>query len=408
MVHTKFDEGRIPDSVFHDAVQEVLGNCTLSCNSTGTEYTFHCPMCGGHTKNRNIKCGYVYTDTWKYKCYNECGSMSFLYFLKKEHHDVWKKVIFHAFDNSKRDKKKVVIKTRVQKTYNATNLYKFKDGELIDITDSDHPVAIEALNYCISRKIRKDVYKKWFVCIRDDKFFDRDANGDLVYNDKGYPKGNEYGNRIIIPYYKYGGKWVQFDARSLDPNPFLRYKNLADADREMYNIDFINVNEPFFLLEGSIDSTFIRNSIAFGGTQHLMKFLEQYPELKKNAHNGTVIWDNDEAGRDEMPKTVKLGFNWFEWTDIKPTDEYKYNSDGTLRIIKDINNAVMYSDSFKLDKHGFIVFDDIKKYIRKAEGASVKLTLLYGNRDKMKFEKNRNLSNALKIKNVKKNTIPYF
>jgi hypothetical protein len=168
----------------------------------------------------------------------------------------------------------------------------------------------------------------------------------------------------------------------------------------------LDVTKPFFLLEGAIDSTFIKNSIGFGGTQHLMKFIEQYPQLKDNAHNGTVIWDNDDAGRDEIKKTVQMGFNWFEWTDIKPNEMNKYNGDGTLRQIKDINNAVMYSDCFRLDNKGFIVFDDLKNYIRKAEGALIKLTLLYGNREKKKYEKKQ--LNKIKIATKNKQTIPYF
>jgi hypothetical protein len=137
-----------------------------------------------------------------------------------------------------------------------------------------------------------------------------------------------------------------------------------------------------------------------------MKFLDQHPELKKNAHNGTVIWDNDDAGKDEIGKTVKMGFNWFEWTNIKPTEEFKYNNDGTLRQIKDINNAVMYSDCFKLDKSGFIIFNDLKTYIRKADGAMIKLMLLYGNREKMKYEKQQHTKKIITKKS--KPTIPYF
>lgn len=401
----KFDYSRIPDSVLHDAVTEVLSSCDLECTSNGTVYQFHCPLCGGHQKNKTNKCGYIYTDKWKYVCFNGCGSQQFTNFLKTEHHEVYKRVIFHAFDKSKRERKQP-LKTKAEKTYTSDNLYQFKKGELIELTDETNPVALEALAYCKSRKIREAVYKKWFVCIRDDKFKNRDVQGNYILNDKGFPTGNEYGNRIIIPYYKYGGKWTQFDARSLDQYSLLRYRNLENADRELYNIDFLDVTKPFFLLEGAIDSTFIKNSIGFGGTQHLMKFIEQYPQLKDNAHNGTVIWDNDDAGRDEIKKTVQMGFNWFEWTDIKPNEMNKYNGDGTLRQIKDINNAVMYSDCFRLDNKGFIVFDDLKNYIRKAEGALIKLTLLYGNREKKKYEKKQ--LNKIKIATKNKQTIPYF
>ena len=66
----------------------------------------------------------------------------------------------------------------------------------------------------------------------------------------------------------------------------------------------------------------------------------------------------------------------------------------------------MYSDCFRLDNKGFIVFDDLKNYIRKAEGALIKLTLLYGNREKKKYEKKQ--LNKIKIATKNKQTIPYF
>ena len=381
-----FDYSRIPDSVYHQAVMETLGDRNLSGGNGNSDYNFRCPICGDSESNKNKKRGYVYTKNWRYECYNGCGGMQFLDYLKVWHPEHYKKVIFHAYDNSNRKIERKDTKTKAEKTYNANNLYKFKHGELVQLTD-DHPLANKALEYCISRKIRPAVYKKWFVCLKDDKFLDRDVNGNLVYNDKGFPTGNEYGDRIIIPYYKYGGKWIQFDARALDPNAYLRYRNLEGAEREMYNIDFINFDEPFFLLEGAIDSTFIRNAVSFGGAKHLKSFLDKHPEILKHASNGTIIWDNDDTGRDETPKTVKLGFNWFEWTGIEPNEANRVKSDGTINVIKDINNAVLYSDCFRLDSNGYIVFDDLKKYIRKAEGSLIKLTLLNGNREKQRKEK---------------------
>lgn len=396
-----FDINRIPDSILHDAVRETLSDRKLTGGTGNIAYNFRCPICGDSESNLNKKRGYIYTSNWWYECFNECGGMTFIDFLKQEHNEIYKKVIFHAFDNSVKKFEKKDIKTKAEKTYNASNLYKFKHGELIPITDN-HPKAIEALNYCIGRHIPPSVYKKWFVCLKGDEFLNRDDKGKLIYNDRGYPTGNEYGGRMIIPYYRYGGKWIQFDARAMDEGATLRYRNLESADREMYNIDFINFNEPFFLLEGAIDSTFIRNSVAFGGAKHLKPFLEKYPEILKNVHNAVIIWDNDETGRDEIPNTVKLGFSWFEWSDIKPCNDFLIKPDGSKRELKDINDTILYSDCFRLDKQGFIVFDDLKKYIRKADGSLIKLTMLYGNREKLKrkrFNDIKNKSKQLKAPN---------
>ena len=394
---TNFDFDRIPDYVLHDAVRETLSDQQLSGGTGNTPYNFRCPICGDSKTNKLKKRGYVLFSegTWTYVCHNECGKMSFISYLKQFHPYTYRSVIFHAFDRNKHERKPVDTRTKAEKTYEADNEYKFKKGELIQITD-DHPTAKKALDYCITRKIPKSIYLKWYVCLKDDSFYDKDHEGNYIYNEKGYPKGNEYGNRIIIPYYRYGEKWKQFDARSLEENTMLRYKNLEGAEREMYNIDFLDVTKPFFLVEGAIDSCFIKNSVAFGGTKHLMKFLEMYPHIKQHASNGTVIWDNDEAGYDEMPKTVNLGFNWFDWT------EFDSNS------IKDINDLVLKTDKISTNDDGFIQYDTLKKYIRGAEGANIMLTMLYGNREKKRKQKSK--ENFDKILSKKNNTRikPFF
>lgn len=407
-----FDYDRIPDYILHEAARETLGDCKLEGGNGSTPYVFRCPICGDSKKNPNLKRGHLYfTDGWIYHCFNECGSMSFFTFLKERHQDVYRRVIFHAFDRKPRQTQKEDTRTEAEKTFKGVEMYDFKKGELLQITDN-HPVAKLGLEYCQERMIPPSVYKKWYVCIRDKKFLNRDAQGHYIYNDKGVPTGNEYGHRLIIPYYRYGGNWIQFDARDLNKKSFLRYRNLEGAPREMYNVDFLNVKEPFFLFEGSIDSTFVRNSVAFGGTKHLLSFLEEHPEILKYAHNGTVVWDNDDAGYDEIPKTAKLGFNWFDWRDFKPLPQFKYyiDDDGNRkeRTIKDMNNAVMYTNKFILDRDGFVVLEDLKKYIKKGGGESIPLlTLMHGNREKMRKEKVRKQFEQLKRKKPTE-IKPYF
>jgi len=380
-----FNTDSIPDYVLHEAVQTTLGGEGLITISGG--YKFRCPICGDSKINKNKKRGYIlHSDgKWVYICHNECGSMSFLTFLKEYHPSKFRSIIFYAFKNNNYKTEQREIKTEAQKTYKANDLYQFKKGELLSIYDS-HPMARRALAYCKERKIRKGAYSSWFVCIEGEQFFTRKEGGGLVLNDKGFPKGNEYRNRLIIPYYTFGKKWVQFDARALDDS-FLRYRNLEDADRELYNIDWLDVSKPFFLLEGSINSTFIRNSVAFGGTKHLKGFLNKYPHIAANAHNGTFIWDNDDAGYNEMEYTINLGFNWFNWSTIKPLEKYMFKEDGELRTINDIDDLVLYTDAVDIDTEGYITYNSLKKYIESPVGGSIKIKMLYGNREKMRKEK---------------------
>ena len=377
-----FDLSLIPNEVLHEAAVEVLHPHQLTGGHGNNPYNFRCPICGDSKKHSLKKRGYVLFDKgqWTYVCHNECGTMSFLSFLKTFHPDVYRRVIFHGF--AKRGRKKPVVELPKTNGYKSQAVYNFKEGELLSVFD-EHPMAKVALSYCEKRKIPHEVYSKWFVCIEGDQFINRDSMGAVIRNDRGMPTGNEYKNRLIIPYYRFGGGWMQFDARSFDKDCLMKYRNLEGVDREMYKIDWIDTSRPFFLLEGAIDATFIRNSVSFGGTKHLMSFLEQHPQLKQNAHNGTVLWDNDNAGRDEINKTVRLGFSWFDWSSIKALPEHSVKEDGSYREIKDVNDMVLYTDAITVDEEGFVVIDSLKKYIRKADGG-ILATMLYGNRDKMR------------------------
>jgi len=394
---------RIPDHVLHEAVQSTLGGEGLRQISGG--YNFRCPICGDSKKNKSKKRGYILHDDgkWVYICHNECGSMSFLNFLKEYHPAKFKSIIFYTFKNKKYKTDQKERKNEVQKTYKANEIYQFKPGELLSIYDS-HPMCKRALAYCKGRKIRKSAYSNWFVCIEGDQFITRTEGGGIVLNDKGFPKGNEYRNRLIIPYYTFGKKWVQFDARALDDS-FLRYRNLEDADRELYNIEWLDVSKPFFLLEGSINSTFIRNSVAFGGTKHLKGFLAKYPHIVENAHNGTFIYDNDDAGYNEMDYTIGLGFNWFNWSTIKPSEKYMFKDSGELRIINDINDLVCFTDIVEIDTEGYITYNSLQKYIEPPGGGKIKIKMLYGNREKMQKEKFKKAFSDAKEKRKNKKLI---
>jgi len=385
MSNNDFEE--IPDYVFHEAVSDTLGGQGLE-GGTGTKpYNFRCPICGDSKKNSNLKRGYVLHEAgrWTYVCLNECGYMSFISFLKKFHPDAHRKLCFNGLKGRKSQKKATDTRTDAEKSYKASDSYCFKKGELVNVYDT-HPTAKIALDYCISRKIPESIYEKWFVCIRDTKFHDRNSDGSFILNDKGFPLGNEYGDRLIIPYYRYGGTWIQFDARALSDSAFLRYRNLEGAERQMYNIDWLDTSKPFYLLEGSINSCFIKNSVAFGGTKHLMQFLKQFPQIMQNVHNGVFIWDNDDAGKDEMIKTIKMGFKWFDWSGVKVNPEFKFKPDGSLRTLNDINDIVRFGNDFIVDADGFLQIDCLKKYIKESDGG-ILVTMMYGDREKMRKEK---------------------
>lgn len=404
---SEFDSSLIPDYIMHDAVRYTLGGAKLVGGNGSTPYNFRCPICGDSKKNPHARRGYVLFNkgNWVYVCHNECGSMSFLSYLKRYYDDLYKKVCIHAITSDRTSIRKRDDRTDAEKTYVSIDKV-FKKNELVSILD-DHPLAIQALNWVISRGIRVRTYMYWYVCLPGDEFYDRDGDGVIQYGENGMPLGNEYKNRIIIPYYRFGGKWSQFDARAIDPKAFIRYKNLKNVTREPYNIDWLDVTRPFYLLEGCIDSTFIENAISFGGTQHFETLLRTYPDILRYAHNGTVIWDNDEAGYDMIPKSIEYGFQWFNWSTVRPNDKSKYKSDGTIRVIKDINDLILYTDLVDRDENEYIKCESLIPYIESARGGLIKTSLLYGDREAIRREKQKELFDKMNEVRRQKESIRY-
>lgn len=356
----------IPAAVYDSAIREQFGAPEYALDDSNPNwYNFVCPNpeCGDFTRP-NKKKAYIYTDTWQFVCYKCTPLTPFAKWLHQHDEDAYRRMMFNAFGPQKpspRDKS-----AALQAASRPTDaVLPFKEGEIVSIL-SDHPLAVAGLNLCRQRRIREEVYSEWFVCLQGDQFLDRDVNGNYVLDAKGNPTGNEYRNRIIIPFYHFGGKWGQFDARAINPANPLRYRNFTGVKRTAYNIDFINYGEPIYILEGTIDSTFVHNAIAIGGIQHFNEIVAQNPKLAENKDKVVVLWDNDTKGQEARAKTCELGYRWFTWEGLKS---------------KDINGAVMAGE-LPVDEEGFVRREAIEARVRNPESASILFALKYGNMKK--------------------------
>ena len=360
------DYSEIPDSVYDQVIHELYG--TQNLKEKSDHYEFVCPICGD-MKFPNKRKAWIYKDSWKYICFKCPCSMPFAQYLKQTDRETYSRLIYSAFgvNPGERKKREEVKEERPILPVNSP----FKEGELIPIT-ANHPLARAGLAECKSRRIRPEVFEKWYVCLEGDQFKNRDANGHYIIDpNTGRPTGNEYKNRIIMPFYRFGGKWTQFDARAIDPNNPMRYMNLKNVRREAYNIDFIRFDQPFYVLEGTIDSTFIPNAIGIGGVQHLWEILMDNPKIAENKERCVFIWDNDQAGRDGRTATCRDGYKWFDW-------------DGIME--KDVNGEVLHGTNFPLDEDGFVRQECIDARTRLPGGSNILFMLKYGNVAKEKFK----------------------
>ena len=353
----------IPASVYDDSIREQFSQYALDDKHQGY-YNFVCPNpeCGDINQPHKKK-AYIYTDTWQYVCYKCTPMMPYAKWLRQHDENAYQRLLFSAFGARTGNRAADTVMPVAPRPTDAG--LPFKEGEIIPIL-SNHPLASAGLGLCRHRRIREEVYSEWFVCLQGDQFLDRDASGNYVLDEHGRPRGNEYRNRIIIPFYHFGGKWGQFDARAIDQDNPLRYRNFTGVKRTAYNIDFINYDEPIYILEGTIDSTFVHNAIAIGGIQHFNEIIDQNPRLAEHKDRVVVLWDNDPEGQKARARTCELGYRWFTWEGLKS---------------KDINGAVMAGE-LPVDEEGFVRREAIEARVRDPEAAGILFALKYGNMKK--------------------------
>lgn len=131
-------------------------------------------------------------------------------------------------------------------------------------------------------------------------------------------------NRLVIPFYDVNNKIVHYQTRGIfeeDLKERPKYLSKMNSDKTLFNINNINVNcDDIFILEGPIDSFFLKNSVAVAGIQEnsdntfSSKQLDQirrYSIFKK-------VWvlDSQWADTASMKKTqrlIELGNNVFIW-----------------------------------------------------------------------------------------------
>jgi hypothetical protein len=331
-----YDFDLIPESAYHEAVYAAFGDCRLERNSG--QYNFRCPICGGSKSDLRSRNTHVYFGGGKftYHCFQgTCvKGTPLLSVLRKHFPSIYQNTIVYGL--IKRKGQKEANRSEEIKKFFFSGMSYFDAKELIPIT-SGHPLAISAVEEVTRRKIPAKYWREWYVAI-EGKEFTEELGG----------KGNKFRNRIIIPFYKRGGGWAYFQGRDLTGKHPAKYLN-PSKEREIYRIDFLNWNRKFYVTEGPIDSCFIDNAIATGGSAGL-KLLRTIPKFVANRRNAIFITDNfivDQTGMDDYNNLINSGFSVFDWNKVDDSSKYK-----------DINDLVM-SGTVPLNDDGTIVTEYI-------------------------------------------------
>jgi transcription elongation factor Elf1 len=219
--------------------------------------TFRCPLCGDSQKSKSKTRGYFYVayQKMRMKCHNCGASYNFKNFLKTLDNNLYKQYSIEAFSGQ-------AEKTPdIDMMFHKPVFEKVEESlvdQLMDRLDSLPENHIARL-YAAERRIPENrLHRLYFV-------EDVSKIGQLKEKYKDKIVGTE--SRLALPFYDRLGKLTGLTMRALDDHPF-RYVaiNLVEDVPQIYNLDRVDFSKQVFCVEGPIDSLFLDNAVAVGGS----------------------------------------------------------------------------------------------------------------------------------------------
>lgn len=330
------------ESYLIQAVSTISGSTYNS-----SEMTCRCNICGDSLKHKSLRRGRLLlmdregVKHWIYKCWNgdckafgEGNSWSAVSWLKTYFPNIYsqyRRETLKSFKFSKTESTDLIadeikllreksLKEKTEKL--STSLLEEKETckHFKPILSSTNSLFTDAVSYCISRKIPKNIWEGFFIAV-----------------------DGKYKNRMIIPFYNKENVfyWQGRSLRDQIPKYLNRKVNKENAIYNYYNID---KTKPVIILEGPIDSMFVENGVATLGLQLSSTMKDMLKDCKRY-----WICDNDEPGKKYSKKYLKSGDYVFMWN--------KFLKHFMLPLdTKDINDCIM-----NLNKDKF-TFEDLNPF----------------------------------------------
>ena len=315
-------------------------------------FNMSCPFCGDSQTNKLKARGYIFAkeNNLIFKCHN-CGvgtnvgnfikhvdpSLHGEYVLEKYKSGTGTANTYHRKSS---DSPRII--TTPPKFGHIKKRSIFEHGTWL----SDLPSGHFCLNYAQNRLIPEEHYDKLLFTSNYKAFCD-----ELIPN---HDKKLIEDARLVIPYFNYQNELIAVSGRALETSDrTLRYVTLRTDDSEnklVYGMDRVNLNERVYLVEGPIDSLFLKNCVASGDAN--LALTVKNIQAKKI----TLIFDNEPRDKEVcklIENAIKSNHDVVIWPD---------NTDG-----KDINEMVLNGFSSSeiqeiIDSNTFFGLEAIAKF----------------------------------------------
>ena len=270
-------------------------------------WNFSCPICGDSKKNLLKARGYVYKkgNNLFYSCKN-CGiGTSLGKLLENVDGSLYKEYVLERYKSGESG-----FSNFKEPTFNIPSprfdkLDKpkiFEHAEFCDKLPSEH----FCLTYLQKRKIPSAIYKDLLFTSHYKKFIDAlvPNHGKKLIDDA----------RVIIPFYDVYNNLIAVSGRALETSDkTLRYITIRTTDSEeklVFGMDRVSVHEPVRVVEGPLDSLFIKNCVA-SADANLAIVAENISAGKK-----VLIFDNEPRNKEIvklMQESIKSNHNIVIW-----------------------------------------------------------------------------------------------
>lgn len=273
-------------------------------------YNFRCPICGDSKKDKTKARGWVYPKSGKflYHCFNCNITLSLPKLIQNVDPSLYEEyvredIMSQAEGKVVDDSHKVFVeKMKPPKFISSGPL---KTIPKISQLPADHP----AKQYILSRKIPNKYHSQLFFASKFKEWT------NSVLPDKFDLKAGKDGGRIIIPFIDEDKNLFGFQGRTLDPNDKMRYITIMlDEVPKVYGLNNINRNDIIYIVEGPIDSMFLKNGLAMAGGD----FMNDLNRLGLDKEKVVVVYDNEPRNKDtikRIEKSIDNGFKVCIWPD---------------------------------------------------------------------------------------------
>jgi len=224
-------------------------------------WNFSCPICGDSQKNKTKARGYVFPkgNNLFYRCHN-CGvSISVGNFIKAVDESLYKEFVLEKYKSGETNNTRsanTILNIPSPRFDKLDKQKVFEHAEWVDKLPSGH----FCLVYCAKRHIPANILSKLLFTPHYKQFCDAlvPNHGKTIVDDA----------RLVIPFYDEYNELIAVSGRALETgDKTLRYITLRTNDSQdklIFGMDRVDLNQTVKIVEGPVDSLFLKNCIASG------------------------------------------------------------------------------------------------------------------------------------------------